>query len=306
MMDFQSFKQQRKTMTATLTQMNDDKQKRNNDNWFPTIDKQGNSYAVIRILPQKDVAKHPVAVYYKHKTALKSLLCPSSFGTMKDCPLCQIASQEWLEQKNNCKKDERPKVESYRKPVRVCSIYIKNDPSDSNNNGKVKKFYLPSDLYDKIQTELFPPKDKQGNPLFEPRAVYDLWEGADFIISIKKGNNGYNDYSDSKFAPTNSPIAESDEEIQKIYDSIPDIEPKREDLPIDIVDEWNRITNKKVNSTIEEDDKKAETSKPVTNVVKQSKSEESFSMSNIETKSSIQQSEPKTEDVDEDDKLPWE
>ena len=304
MMDFQSFKQQRKTMTATLTQMNDDKQKRNNDNWFPTVDQQGNGYAVVRILPQKDVAKHPVAIFYKHKTSLKSLLCPSSFGTMKDCPLCQIASQEWSEQKKQG--IEHPKVEAYRKPIRVCSVYIKNDPANPENNGKVKKFYLQADLLKKIETEMFPPKDKQGNPLFEPRAIYDLWEGADFIISIKKGNNGYNDYSDSKFAPNNSPIAESDEEIQKIYDSIPDIEPKKEDLPADIVDEWNRITSKKVNSTIEEDDKKAETSKPVTNVVKQSNSEESFSMSSIETKPSIQQSEPKTENVDEDDKLPWE
>ena len=291
-MDLKTFKAQRQSMAQTLTTMRDEKTKRNNDSWFPTLDKMGNGYAVIRILPQKDVNKHPVVVIWKHKSPLKSLLCPSNFGTMKDCPLCQQASREWSEQKN--RGIANPKVDSYRKQVRVCNILIRKDPANPENNGKIFKFYLPKEIVDKIDGALFPPADNQGNPLFEPRMIHDPWEGADLTLCVKKGSNGYNSYADSNFAPNNTPLAETEEKIEEIYNAITELEPNRNDLPADILTEWNNISSKKVTNIEEDKQKEPQRTAPTSNVKPME-----------QPKPVIQESEPKPVEDDEDDKLPW-
>lgn len=308
MLDFNEFKKQKSSMAENLQKLNDEKQNSfGRDIWYPTVDAQGNAYAIIRFLPQKATDKSPIQRIWKHKAPNgKSILCPSTFGTMRDCPLCQKAVVEY----NNLKGQgiERPIVPSYRKGTSLINILIIKDINCPENNGQVKKYYLPYAVEQKVNDKLFPPKDKNGNLLRNPEMVCDLWEGKNFIVEVRKGRNGFNDYSSSSWADEKSPIANTDEEIEAIYNKIFDLEPQNPNNADTIVQDYNNLCD--LNLTKMEDDNKkpfnvvftpAETTqKPSpTFVAKQieKKEEENFSMASIENSSEVS-----TED---DEDLPW-
>ena len=318
MIDFKTFKANRSSMVESIAKIGEErKNNMNKDNWFPTIDQNGNAYAVIRILPQKDTCKHPIQTVYKHKTDSKSIMCPSTFGTMKDCPLCQIASKEYKRLKDMG--EQFPKVPTYRKAVNVANILVVKDPSNPEMEGKVKKFYLPKDLVDKINNKLLPPTDANGLPIKTAEMIHDLWEGKNLTIIIKKGKNGFNDYSNCEFAAEKTPVAPTDEKIEEIYNNIFNLEPDKASCvgSDKIIEEWNSISDVKVNvagSAVT--NKTVETPKPQANktVEKQTNynMDKGFNLNNISDSKPKAEEPAHTEEVNSnntvltnDEVLPW-
>lgn len=312
-MDFKELKKKRGEMAQNFEKMREEQESRQNKKddsiYFPKIDANGNANCVIRILPQKDINKHPVQSVRSHRSEVNGkklwLLCPSTFGTMKDCELCQIAGAEYKRQKDNG--EQFPKVAEYRHTTQIVNILVVKDKAQPEMVGKVKKMYLADGLVKLIDKKLFPPKDEDGALIRQPEMIHDLWEGKNLNIVISKGKNGYSDYSDCGFEAENSPVAKTEAEIEAIYNQLYDLEPDRSKLFTNeqILEKWNtfhainhgQTLDEKAQKVKEEEKKRVEEKKKEKEEEK--KAEDSFSNEKVEISSNHE------EKVDDSDDVPW-
>ena len=92
----------------------------------------------------------------------------------------------------------------------VSNVLVVSDPTHPENEGQVKLFRYGKKIFEML-------KDKM-QPQFEdetPMNPFDLWEGADFKIKVRKVD-GYWNYDKSEFdSPT--AIADNDESIEEIW-----------------------------------------------------------------------------------------
>jgi hypothetical protein len=80
----------------------------------------------------------------------------------------------------------------------IANVYIINDPAKPENNGTVKLFKFGKKIFDKIMDKAKPTFEDE-----KPVMVFDLWEGADFKLRMRKVD-GYSNYDQSAFSDTNS------------------------------------------------------------------------------------------------------
>jgi len=91
----------------------------------------------------------------------------------------------------------------------ISNIYVVNDPSNPDNNGKVFLYKFGKRIWDKINDLM--------NPQFEdeqPINPFDFWEGANFKLKIRKVE-GYRNYDKSEF-DSPEPLAD-DEQLETIW-----------------------------------------------------------------------------------------
>jgi hypothetical protein len=84
-----------------------------------------------------------------------------------------------------------------------------SDPKHPENEGKVFLFKFGKKIFDKIMDKARPTFEDE-----KPVNVFDLWEGANFKLRMRK-KDGYANYDESVFSDP-CPVAESDEEIVRI------------------------------------------------------------------------------------------
>ena len=92
----------------------------------------------------------------------------------------------------------------------MSNVLIVSDPANPANEGQVKLYRFGKKIFDKIMDSMQPqfPDEKPVNP-------FDMWEGADFTIKIRKVE-GYPNYDASSFK---SPAALGEEsKMEEIYD----------------------------------------------------------------------------------------
>jgi hypothetical protein len=260
-MDFKTFKQNRSKMAESIQKMRDEKEsggfKKDDSIYFPKIDSKGNAYSVIRFLPQKDMNKHPVVHVYNHKDEIAgkklSILCPSTFGTMKDCELCGLTGAEYKALKDSGV--EFPKVPGYRKKTSLVNILVVKDKTQPEFEGRVMKMYISDTLQKKIDIRLFPPKDENGDLMRASDVVYDLWEGKNFNLVIFKNKQDYNDYTESSFEAESTPVAKTDAEIEAIYNQIYDLMPDKAKMisSKEVLEKWNTFHSINHSASVEKD-----------------------------------------------------
>jgi hypothetical protein len=213
-MDFASFKKNKKNFIEKAKNMNMPK-KDFNDNrfWTPTKDDAGNGEALFRFLPQKDVDKAPIILYYQHffKERGKYFVekCPTTWDM--PCPICDYVNPMW---DSGIKEDEDNAMKFGRKRQFISNIYMIKDPGNPENNGKVFLFKLGVKIFDKIMDKINPSSE-----LDDEVMVQDLWEGMNFKLKVKKVY-GYANYESSEFSGTICPVAQTDDEIEVIYNQI--------------------------------------------------------------------------------------
>ena len=213
-MDFASFKKNKKKFINKAKNMNMPKKDFKDDRfWTPTKGDAGNGEALFRLLPQKDVDKAPIVLYYQHffKDKGKYFVekCPSTWD--KPCPVCDYVNPMW-----NCgiKEKEDAAMKFGKKRQFVSNIYMIKDPGNPDNNGKVFLFKLGVKIFDKIMDKINPSSE-----LDDEVMVQDLWDGMNFKLKVKKVY-GYANYESSEFTGTVCPVAKTDDEIEAIYNQI--------------------------------------------------------------------------------------
>ena len=178
--------------------------------WQPTRDKAGNGYAVIRFLPGDAEAATPWVRYWDHafKGPTGQWYIEKSLTSIgQQDPLSELNSKMW----NSGIESDKGIVRQRKRNLRyIANVLIVSDPSNPENEGQVKLYRFGKKIFDKIMDSMQPqfPDETPVNP-------FDMWEGADFTLKIRKVE-GYPNYDASSFK---SPAAMpgSDEELEVLY-----------------------------------------------------------------------------------------
>jgi hypothetical protein len=194
--------------------------------WYPERDKAGNGYAVVRFLPGNAEDGTPWTRYWDHAFKgptgqwyiEKSL---TSIG-LQD-PIAELNSKMW----NSGIESDKAIVRTRKRNLRyVANVLVVSDPAHPENEGQVKLYRFGKKIFDKIMDAMQPqfPDEAPMNP-------FDMWEGADFTIKIRKVE-GYPNYDASSFKSP-SAISQDEAYLEDLYN-------KQHDMS-----EWTNPTNYK-------------------------------------------------------------
>tara|TARA_B100002019_G_scaffold149187_1_gene128394 strand:+ start:177 stop:1061 length:885 start_codon:yes stop_codon:yes gene_type:complete len=179
--------------------------------WRPELDKSGNGYAVIRFLPAPEGEELPWARIWNHGfQGPGGWYIENSLTTLgqKD-PVSEYNSQLW---NSGIEANKEIARKQKRRLNYTSNVYIIKDPANPQNEGQVKLYRYGKKIFDKINDLM--------NPEFEdesPVNPFDLWEGANFKMKIRKVE-GYSNYDKSEFeAP--SALLDDDERLEEIWNS---------------------------------------------------------------------------------------
>jgi len=161
--------------------------------WKPEVDKAGNASAVIRFLPRTEGDELPWVRIFNHafQGPTGKWYIENSLTTLNEKdPVGELNSRLW-----NSGSEENKKVaqKQKRKLQYIANILVISDPKHPENEGQVRLFKFGKKIFDKIM--------EKANPTFEdekPVIVFDLWEGADFKLRIRKVD-GFPNYDQSMF-----------------------------------------------------------------------------------------------------------
>ena len=216
-MSFADMKKQRKSNLSSLIK---ESEKISNPNtfgdvderyWRPELDKSGNGYAIVRFLPAPDGEDLPWARMWNHGfQGPGGWYIENSLTTLgqKD-PVSEYNSKLW---NSGIEANKEVARKQKRRLNYTSNVYIVKDPAHPENEGQVRLYRYGKKIFDKINDLM--------NPEFEdetPVNPFDLWEGANFKMKIRKVE-GYSNYDKSEF-DTPSALLEDDNKMEEIWNS---------------------------------------------------------------------------------------
>lgn len=182
--------------------------------WKPTRDKAGNGYAVIRFLPAAEGEDLPWTRYWDHgfqgPTGLWYI--ENSLTTInKDDPVSELNGQLW---NSGVESDKETARKQKRRLHYVSNIYVVSDPSNPQNEGKVFLYKYGKKIFDKLMEAMQPQFEDE-----QPINPFDLWEGADFKLKIRKVE-GWVNYDKSEFGNSSPLLGGDDAKLEEVYSSV--------------------------------------------------------------------------------------
>lgn len=193
--------------------------KRSDDDrfWKPQTDKVGNGYAVIRFLPsrEEDDLTVPFVTVYDHGFQGPSgkWYIENSLTTIgKDDPVSKYNQKLW---NSGLESDKETARKQKRRLHYITNIYVVKDPANPENEGKVFLYRIGPKIYTKIKDAMTPNEAFEDEKQIIP---YDLWEGANFKLKIRKVE-GYTNYDTSSFDDA-GPLFDDDKKLEEVYNKI--------------------------------------------------------------------------------------
>jgi hypothetical protein len=180
--------------------------------WKPQVDKSGNGYAVIRFLPAPKGEELPWVRVWNHafQGPTGQWYIENSLTTLnqKD-PVSEYNTVLW---NSGVESDKEIARKQKRKLKYYSNIYVVSDSANPENEGKVFLYSYGKKIFDKLMEAM--------QPAFEdetPINPFDLWEGANFKLKIRKVD-GYWNYDKSEFEST-AALKGDDAELEAIYNT---------------------------------------------------------------------------------------
>ena len=196
-----------------ISNPNSDKKSYNDDRfWKLEGDVAGNGTATIRFLPRVEGDELPWVRIFNHsfQGPTGKWYIENSLTTLgEEDPVGQMNRVLW---NSGSKANEELAKKRKRKLTFIANILVVSDPKHPENVGKVFLFKFGKKIFDKIM-------DK-GKPTFEdekPMNVFDLWEGANFKLRMRK-KDGFPNYDESVFTES-CPAANTDEGLLEIVNA---------------------------------------------------------------------------------------
>jgi hypothetical protein len=179
--------------------------------WKPEVDAAGNGYAVIRFLPAPEGETVPWAKVYSHAfQGPGGWYIENSLTTLNEKdPVGEINRRLW---NSGSDEDKETARKQKRKLSYYSNIYVVKDPKNPENEGRVFLYKYGKKIHDKILAAMQPEFQDE-----EPVNVFDLWEGANFKLKIKKVA-GYWNYDSSEFDSV-SALSADDTQLEKVWKS---------------------------------------------------------------------------------------
>lgn len=177
--------------------------------WKPTPDKAGNATATIRFLPKHPDDELPWVKVFSHgfQGPTGRWYIENSLTTLgENDPVGELNSRLW----NTGNDTDKELARKQKRRLHFYSnVLIVSDPAHPENEGKVMLFRYGKRIFDKIMDKARPTFEDE-----KPVNVFDLWEGANFKLRMRKVE-GYPNYDQSAFTEP-APVAPTDEEILKV------------------------------------------------------------------------------------------
>lgn len=180
--------------------------------WKPTTDPAtGRGTALIRFLPAPIDNTVPWVMYYSYSfQGPGGYYIENSPHTLdKPCPVYEDNNRLWTTGIEDNKNIVRKR--SQRKNY-IANILVLSDPKNPENEGKVFLYNFGAQVFKKIGGAMQPEFDDK--KAFDP---FDFWNGANFRIRIKKGENKLPTYEDSEFESITALMEGDDAELEKIW-----------------------------------------------------------------------------------------
>jgi hypothetical protein len=177
--------------------------------WKPTPDKAGNATATIRFLPKHPDDELPWVKVFSHgfQGPTGRWYIENSLTTLgENDPVGELNSKLWnsgVEANKEIARKQKRRLHFYS------NVLVLADPANPENEGKVMIFRYGKRIFDKIMDKAKPTFEDE-----KPVNVFDLWEGANFKLRMKKVE-GYPNYDSSSFSEPVA-VAPSDEQILEI------------------------------------------------------------------------------------------
>tara|TARA_B100000073_G_scaffold346740_1_gene358939 strand:+ start:279 stop:1184 length:906 start_codon:yes stop_codon:yes gene_type:complete len=212
-MSFNELKRSRggfdKLQTALEAESSEKKSYGDDRFWKPELDKSGNGYAVLRFLPASNGEELPWIQYWDHGfQGPGGWLIEKSLTTLgNDCPISEYNTQLW-NSGDEAQKDQARKQK--RRLHYVANVLVVSDPTHPENEGKVMLYRFGKKIFEKVKDVMQPQFEDE-----KPINPFDMWEGADFKLKVRKVD-GYWNYDKSEFASP-APISEDDSVLEGIY-----------------------------------------------------------------------------------------
>jgi hypothetical protein len=177
--------------------------------WKPEVDAAGNGYAVIRFLPAPEGETVPWAKLYSHAfQGTGGWYIENSLTTLNEKdPVGEVNRRLW---NSGSDEDKETARKQKRKLQYYSNILVVKDPKNPENEGRVFLYKYGKKIHDKIITAMQPEFQDE-----TPVNVFDMWEGANFKLKIKKVA-GYWNYDSSEFDSV-SAVSADDDELESIW-----------------------------------------------------------------------------------------
>ncbi len=177
--------------------------------WKPEVDISGNGYAVIRFLPAPEGETVPWAKVYSHAfQGPGGWYIENSLTTLgENDPVGEVNRRLWNDGTEEGKEIARRQK---RRLSYYSNILVVKDPKNPSNEGKVFLYKYGKKIHDKILAAMKPEFQDE-----TPINVFDLWEGANFKLKIKKVAGFWN-YDSSEFDSV-AAISSDDNELEALY-----------------------------------------------------------------------------------------
>ena len=177
--------------------------------WRPELDKSGNGMAVVRFLPAPEGEDLPWARSWNHGfQGPGGWYIENSLTTLgqKD-PVSEYNSSLW---NSGIEANKEIARKQKRRLTYVSNVYVLKDPANPQNENQVRLYKYGKKIWDKLNDKM--------NPEFEdetPVNPFDLWEGANFKIKIRK-IDGFSNYDKSEFEAA-TPLNGEDSKMEEVW-----------------------------------------------------------------------------------------
>lgn len=179
--------------------------------WQLTVDKAKNGMATIRFLPEVEGEDIPFIRVFSHgfkgSGGWYIENCLTTIG--KADPVADDNNKLWntgLESNKKIARDRKRRLQYFS------NIYVVDDPSNPDNNGKVFLFKYGKKIFDMLNDKMNPDPAFPDEVPFNP---FDLWEGANFKLKARQVDN-FRNYDKSEFeAP--AALLEDDKALEVVY-----------------------------------------------------------------------------------------
>ena len=180
--------------------------------WRLEGDKAGNGTATLRFLPRVEGDELPWVRIFSHgfQGPTGKWYIENSLTTLgENDPVGELNTQLWNSGSEANKEIARKQK---RKLSFIANVLIVSDPKHPENEGQVKLFKFGKKIFDKIMDKARPTFEDE-----KPVNVFDLWEGANFKLRMRK-KDGYANYDESLFSDPVA-VSESEDELLRIVNA---------------------------------------------------------------------------------------
>jgi hypothetical protein len=171
--------------------------------WRLEGDKAGNGTATIRFLPKTESDELPWVRIFHHgfQGPTGKWYIENSLTTLNEAdPVSELNTKLW----NTGSEANKEIVRKQKRRLSyIANILVVSDPKHPENEGKVFLFKFGKKIFDKIMDKARPTYEDE-----KPVNVFDLWEGANFKLRMRK-KDGFTNYDESVFM---EPSVVSDDE----------------------------------------------------------------------------------------------